>query len=205
VQFYGYYQFENSYYIISELMIIGTLTNYIKKQAQPSPTLQLKMMMGILRGLKYIHDKNVIHHDIKADNILFNDELTPKLCDFGLSRRKVPGKKIGSLGTPLWSAPEKLYRLPCDEKVDIYSYALVAWCILAWKESPYQGEINIYKFREKILNGMREPIPQHYPELLKNSITAAWNNSSDARPIASQLLKDVELSMIEIESQRPKI
>jgi serine/threonine protein kinase len=59
----------------------------------------------VLRGLKYLHGKGLVHGDIKADNILLTKEGKVKLVDFGTSAM-LNAKQESALGTPFWMAPE---------------------------------------------------------------------------------------------------
>lgn len=61
----------------------------------------------MLEGLNYIHSKQIIHRDIKLDNILLDENLNCKICDFGVSRIMEPEEIIKEkCGTPAYLAPE---------------------------------------------------------------------------------------------------
>ena len=60
-----------------------------------------------MKGLISIHSKNVLHRDIKLDNILLDENVKPKICDFGVSRFMITGDIIKEqCGTPAYIAPE---------------------------------------------------------------------------------------------------
>lgn len=63
---------------------------------------------GSARGLVYLHAHNVIHRDIKGQNVLLSNEGVVKLCDFGVSTflHRLRSKRATSIGTPYWMAPE---------------------------------------------------------------------------------------------------
>ena len=44
------------------------------------------ILLGVSLGMKYLHSEGIIHRDLKADNVVLNDELEPKICDFGSSK-----------------------------------------------------------------------------------------------------------------------
>lgn len=76
--------------------------------------------------MKYLHEQNIIHRDLKSLNILMDDLLCPKIADFGLSKMTTIYEKSSSLnlqsmshfkGTPSYMAPEILSGEPCSKKV----------------------------------------------------------------------------------------
>ena len=72
----------------------------------------IRFILGcIILGLEYLHQRNIVFWDLKAENVLVFDDGYVKLSDFGSARRLKGGaKEIMSLGTPLYFAPEIVYR-----------------------------------------------------------------------------------------------
>jgi len=72
-------------YIVMELMSCDL--KHLLKTNQPFSEMDIKYIMyNFLLGIKYIHSANVIHRDVKPGNILIDDEMNVKICDFGLAR-----------------------------------------------------------------------------------------------------------------------
>ncbi|CAN4088109.1 unnamed protein product [Withania somnifera] len=93
---------------------------------------RFEIILGIAEGLAYLHEGSkakIIHRDIKNSNILVDDELNPKIADFGLARRFTPHKThvcTGVAGTLGYLAPEYLLQGCLTEKADVYSFGVVA-------------------------------------------------------------------------------
>ena len=112
-------------FIVMELCEGGTLmkdkinSNSISKPAEP-----LQILQQICSALAYIHDKGLIHRDLKPDNIFIQED-TIKIADFGLVTKK--GKhSTNRVGTELYMAPEvTAEKGDYDNKVDIYSLGLI--------------------------------------------------------------------------------
>ncbi len=84
----GVYESDNSIYIVLELLD-RTLYNYLQKFGYPETAKSRKLMYQLLMGLRYLHNKNIMHRDIKLENIMIRgaekDNIEPVIADFGLA------------------------------------------------------------------------------------------------------------------------
>jgi fused-like protein len=82
----------------------------------------------LVAGLFYLHSNNIIHRDIKPQNILISANGIIKICDFGFARAIESKAMITSIkGTPLYMAPELLREYPYNQKADLWSLGVILY------------------------------------------------------------------------------
>ena len=114
---------------ISELLSSGSIRTYIKslRDGKVSGNALTNWGNQILLGLQYLHENDVIHRDLKCDNIFVNGHKGEvKIGDFGLSCASSGGKLRSVIGTPEFMAPE-IYDENYTNKVDVYAFGM---CLL---------------------------------------------------------------------------
>lgn len=129
---------------VTEFMVNGSLRHVLlSKDRHLDRRKRLIIAMDAAFGMEYLHSKNIVHFDLKCDNLLVNlkDPLRPicKVGDFGLSKIKRNTLVTGGVrGTLPWMAPELLNgsSSKVSEKVDVFSFGIVLWEILTGEE-PY--------------------------------------------------------------------
>jgi hypothetical protein len=97
----------------------------------------------VARGLRAAHEKGLIHRDIKPGNILFADDATAKIGDFGLAVAAEQNAEAQNeiWGTPYYVAPERLNNEPEDFRSDIYSLGATLYHAMAGRP-PFEGDTN---------------------------------------------------------------
>ncbi|CAD8194952.1 unnamed protein product [Paramecium octaurelia] len=142
VKLHEIYQGENSYYLVTDYLAGDTLYNYIKTFPDDQiPSHQIREAIKIiLTALKYLEINNIIHRDIKLENILLqkqNDITSLKIIDFGLAIYALPEQKVSICGTPGYIAPEILKNSNADDyftpKCDIFSAGVIFYKLLTKK------------------------------------------------------------------------
>ncbi|OMJ85500.1 hypothetical protein SteCoe_13187 [Stentor coeruleus] len=150
IKFYEVLEDSYNYYIITELCEGGSLRERVNKFNQIPETMVIEIMKQILDALCYIHNKNLVHCDIKLENILLTSSSSNviKIADFGCSQFIEPETNLNRLcGSLHYLAPEVIknnYR----EKADIWSCGILALIMLTGA-LPYSGN-NKEAIKEKI-------------------------------------------------------
>ncbi|KAH0794504.1 TKL family protein kinase [Histomonas meleagridis] len=149
-----------------------------------TPTRRSIIALKVAEGMNSLHMHGIIHRDLKSANILLDDDDQPRICDFGLVGFLTPEVHTGFVGTAQWMAPELLRSSPhYDEKVDVYSFAVLLWEMLLLKEQPYPGMSQDQVVMAVIQQKIRPQIPSNYgPPQLINLITKCWDEDPKERP-----------------------
>ncbi|KAL6187984.1 hypothetical protein ACLB2K_039379 [Fragaria x ananassa] len=117
--------------LVYEYMSNGSLASFLFGESRPNWYLRRHIALGTARGLFYLHEEcssQIIHCDIKPQNILIDDSFTARIADFGVAKllRTDQTRTITRIrGTKGYVAPEWFKNLPITAKVDVYSYGIL--------------------------------------------------------------------------------
>ncbi|XP_074579918.1 RAF-like serine/threonine-protein kinase 24 [Curcuma longa] len=179
---------------VTEYMTHGSLKHVLRrKERHLDFRKRLLIAMDVAIGMEYLHSRNVVHFDLKCDNLLVNlkDSSRPicKVCDFGLSKMKLHTMVSGGVrGTLPWMAPELLYisSNKVSEKIDVYSFGIVMWEILTGKE-PYEdmhyGEV----IGGLLHNTLRPTVPDSCDKDWRVLMEQCWAVDPEQRPTFTQI------------------
>ncbi|SMF78786.1 serine/threonine protein kinase [Azospirillum oryzae] len=129
-------------YLAMELIQGKELKQYLEADTPLSVQQGGALMAAVLDALAFAHARNVIHRDIKPANIVVQDDLTPKLADFGIAQISSSDlTQAGDLlGTPAYMAPEVLRGEKADARSDLFSAGVVLYYLLAQRR-PFSGSV----------------------------------------------------------------
>ncbi|MDZ4851248.1 MAG: protein kinase [Pirellulaceae bacterium] len=116
-------------YYVMEFLENGSLDDHIRQRGTIGVSRAVEIFTDIALGLNHSHGKGVLHCDLKPANVLLDQDLRPRLADFGQSRMST--EQTPSLGTLFYMAPEQadLNALP-DARWDVYALGAILYCML---------------------------------------------------------------------------
>lgn len=191
VSFYGIVRDgpDGSLATVTEFMVNGSLKQFLQKKDRTiDRRKRLIIAMDAAFGMEYLHEKNIVHFDLKCENLLVNmrDPHRPvcKIGDLGLSKVKQRTLVSGGVrGTLPWMAPELLSGKSnmVTDKIDVYSFGIVMWELLTGEE-PY-AEIHCASIIGGIVNdSLRPQIPTWCDPEWKSLMESCWASDPAQRP-----------------------
>ncbi|KAF8119052.1 hypothetical protein N665_0001s0108 [Sinapis alba] len=196
---------------VTEFMVNGSLRHaLVKRDRLLDARKKIIIAMDAAFGMEYLHLKNIVHFDLKCENLLVNlrDPQRPicKVGDLGLSRIKRNTLVSGGVrGTLPWMAPELLNgsSTRVSEKVDVFSYGICLWEILTGEE-PYADMHCGAIIGGIVKNTLRPPIPKTCSPEWKKLMEQCWDINPDARPPFTEITSRLRSMSMELVTKSKK-
>ncbi|XP_047078099.1 mitogen-activated protein kinase kinase kinase 1-like [Lolium rigidum] len=186
VQYYGTDKEDGKFYIFLELVTQGSLAALYQKYCLQDSQVSAYTRQ-ILNGLNYLHQRNVLHRDIKCANLLVDANGLVKLADFGLAKEmSILSQARSSKGTVYWMAPEVAKAKPHGPPADIWSLGCTVLEMLTGKV-PYP-DMEWTHALLKIGRGIPPKIPNTLSEDARDFIVRCVQSNPKDRPSAAELL-----------------
>jgi tRNA A-37 threonylcarbamoyl transferase component Bud32 len=169
-------------------------------------TIKKRLITQITSALTYLHGNNIVHCDVKSENVLLDKEDNAKLSDFGLSAVKKATESSRSTlavppgqGTPRYSAPEvlrgELLNFEQLRQADVYSLAIVAFEVLA-EEEPFEG-LSVKQLEENVGRGdLRPEVPSRVSEAIQELMQRCLAGEASRRPSAAEFQEEWKASTL---------
>jgi serine/threonine-protein kinase PpkA len=181
------------HYIAMELLTGGDLRSRIREGTNVDTT--ITTTQSIARALQHAHQNGIVHRDVKPSNILYRDDGTLALSDFGIAKQLGAQQGLtmaGSMvGSPHYLSPEQAQGKMVDARADIYSLGVLLYEMLT-SVRPYQGDSDI----DTILKHLTEPLPRlpdelsHFQPVLDGMLAkAADDRFPELGPVITELEK----------------
>ncbi|KAG2443892.1 hypothetical protein HXX76_002232 [Chlamydomonas incerta] len=176
--------------IVTEYCDAGDLYQLLRARKAALPEAQLlDFFAQVLLAIQHVHGKNILHRDLKTQNIFLTSGGSIRLGDFGISRSLSGTMDLAStiIGTPYYMSPEVMSSMPYDFKSDMWSLGCVLYEMMSLKHAFDAADMSSLVM--KILRGEHLPIPQGFSQELKDLVRQLLCKNPKMRPSAEQIMK----------------
>ena len=190
---------EGFHYIVMEYVEGITLKTYIEKKRQLSYKEAISIAIQVGRGIEAAHNKNIVHRDIKPQNIMISTEGKVKVTDFGIARAATSNTIHSDvMGSVHYSSPEQARNGFVDGKSDIYSLGIVMYEMVTGRV-PFDGDTTVAIAIQHLQEEMESPrsfVPD-LPISLEKIILKCTQKSADRRYVSiGELLEDLRHALV---------
>lgn len=140
VRIFDFVEHDGEALLVMERLTGGTAFQRMRHE-DPAPPTSCSWAVALCAGLQYAHEREVLHRDVKPENVMFSGDGTLRVTDFGIAKlmsATSPTKSGAVMGTPAYIAPEQAQGRPLTPATDLYAVGTVLYEMLAGK-LPYDG------------------------------------------------------------------
>eukprot|EP01127_Copromyxa_protea_P019524 TRINITY_DN6366_c0_g1_i1.p1 TRINITY_DN6366_c0_g1~~TRINITY_DN6366_c0_g1_i1.p1 ORF type:complete len:469 (-),score=114.01 TRINITY_DN6366_c0_g1_i1:20-1402(-) len=177
---------KKSIQFVIEFVDCGSLYRLLKNYGNFPHDLASVCLRQTIEGLAYLHSKNIVHRDIKCDNLLINSDGIIKLADFGAAKSEDHNKNYTVVGTPFWMAPEVIDMSGGGTFSDIWSLGCTTLELLTG-EPPY-FRLSTMQALFNIVEDECPPLPDNITSDISAYFQGCFQKDTKARATAQDLL-----------------
>uniref|UniRef100_A0A7N6F6W8 non-specific serine/threonine protein kinase n=1 Tax=Anabas testudineus TaxID=64144 RepID=A0A7N6F6W8_ANATE len=201
IKLYQVMETKNMLYLVTEYAKNGEIFDYLAKHGRLSELEARRKFWQILSAVEYCHNRNIVHRDLKAENLLLDGHMNIKIADFGFGNFFQPGEPLATwCGSPPYAAPEvfegQQYEGP---QLDIWSMGVVLY-VLVCGALPFDGP-TLPVLRQRVLEG-RFRIPYFMTEDCEHLIRRMLVLDPSKRLSLAQI-KEHKWMTLDVPVQRP--
>uniref|UniRef100_A0AC35U0U1 Protein kinase domain-containing protein n=1 Tax=Rhabditophanes sp. KR3021 TaxID=114890 RepID=A0AC35U0U1_9BILA len=153
VKLYQVMENETTLYLVLQLCEGGEVFDFLVAHGRMKEKEARTKFRQIVSAVQYLHSKNIIHRDLKAENLLLDGDMNIKIADYGFANNFSQGLKLDTFcGSPPYAAPELFQGKKYDgPEVDCWSLGVILYTLVSGS-LPFDGQ-NLKELRERVLRG----------------------------------------------------
>ncbi|XP_078262642.1 MAP/microtubule affinity-regulating kinase 3a isoform X6 [Rhinoraja longicauda] len=180
---------EKTLYLVMEYASGGEVFDYLVAHGRMKEKEARAKFRQIVSAVQYCHQKQIVHRDLKAENLLLDADMNIKIADFGFSNEFTIGNKLDTFcGSPPYAAPELFQGKKYDgPEVDVWSLGVILYTLVSGS-LPFDGQ-NLKELRERVLRG-KYRIPFYMSTDCENLLKRFLVLNPSKRGTLEQIMKD---------------
>ena len=189
IRFYDEFVHDEMLHIVMEYAPYGTLKQNLAKMAGLIPeSSAVWIMLNIINGLDFLHERKIVHRDLKSENIFIGQDHVPKVGDFGVATRlnSAQPMAVSCVGTPLYLSPELCNGEPYNTKSDIWAAGVLLYEVCSKGRLPFAAG-NQGAVIKKIVMGQYPALAQSYSTGVHVMVAECLRQQPRKRPTAHDL------------------
>ena len=147
-----------------------------------------RIFIQLVKGLKALHDLNILHRDLKSSNVFLNNDGSVKLGDLNVSKVEKKGMGYTQTGTPYYASPEVWNDKPYGTKSDIWSLGCILYEMITLRP-PFRAK-SMEELYKKVTQGIFNKIPSQFSNDLYKIVQLLLQVNPEKRPSCSEILKN---------------
>ncbi|KAK3261228.1 hypothetical protein CYMTET_29855, partial [Cymbomonas tetramitiformis] len=212
VAYYGSFMEDGDLNVVMEYADGGTLFQHIQRAKQPlSEEEILSIFAQLVLAINHLHQKKILHRDLKTKNIFMTKKLQLKLGDFGLS--KMLGSQTSfaqsAVGTPYYLSPELCEGKPYNHKSDVWAIGCVLYELTTFRHA--FDATNLPALVMSIVQAQYTPVPTSYSDELRQTVQMCLMKNPEDRPDVQELMavpivkQYINQSEVEVSEEQEKV
>ncbi|EHA98418.1 Tyrosine-protein kinase Tec [Heterocephalus glaber] len=182
-------------YIVTELMELGCLLNFLQqRRGVLSRDVLLSMCQDVCEGMEYLERNRFINQDLAARNCLVNEAGVVKVCDFGMARYVLDDQYTSSSGAKFpvkWCPPEVFNYSRFNSKSNVWSFGVLTWEVFTEGRMPFEKNSN-YDVETMVTQGHQLYRPKLVSKYMYEVMLRCWQEKPEGRPSFEDLLHMID-------------